>query len=278
MSKEPNKAGPEKTSQSGSGVPRAAIIVVAVAAALALLVYNFYTPAPTPTPPTETTSATGTSTTDTGASGTSSSDPTTSGATTAASGTPATPPTPDVAIDELMKPGPLPDVVLGNPDAPVTIVEYASMTCPHCAHFHAEVLPEVKTKYIDTGKAKLIFREFPLDNLAVGVSMLARCVEPSKFNAFISTMFKSQRDWAVGEGSPLPKLLEISKQAGFTEDSFNKCLENQKLQEDIVAVRTRADENFGITGTPTFFINGVKLKDGFGIEEFDKVMNAFGQG
>jgi protein-disulfide isomerase len=177
-----------------------------------------------------------------------------------------------------MKPGPLPDIVMGDANAPVTIVEYASMTCPHCAHFHQKVLPQVKAKYIDTGKAKLIFREFPLDNLAIGVSMLARCSEPSKFNAFVSTMFKTQQVWAAGEGSPLPKLKEITKQAGFTDEAFDKCLANQKLQDDVVAVRTRADENFNITGTPTFFLNGVKLKEGFGIEDFDKVMKALGHG
>ena len=177
-----------------------------------------------------------------------------------------------------MKPGPLPDIVLGNASAPVTIVEYASMTCPHCAHFHTQVLPQVKAKYIDTGKAKLIFREFPLDNLAVGVSMLARCGDPTKFHALVSTMFRTQLDWATGEGSPLTKLKEITKQAGFTEESFNKCLENQKLQEDIVAGRTRADEVLKISATPTIYVNGVQLKDGFGIEEFDKIMKAFGQG
>lgn len=175
-----------------------------------------------------------------------------------------------------MKPGALEDIVLGDANAPVTIVEYASMTCPHCAHFHKEVLPQVKAKYIDTGKAKLIFREFPLDNLAMGVSMLARCGGPVKFHAFLSSMFKTQLDWAAGEGSPLPKLKEITKQAGFTDESFDTCLADQKLQENIAAIRDRADKNFGITGTPAFFINGVKLKEGFGIEDFDKVMKALG--
>jgi protein-disulfide isomerase len=169
-------------------------------------------------------------------------------------------------------------MVLGDANAPVTIVEYASMTCPHCADFHQNVLPQLKAKYVDTGKAKLIFRDFPLDNLAIGVSMLARCGDPSKFHAFISTMFKTQLTWAAGEGSPLPKLKEITKQAGYSDETFDKCLANQQLQQDIVAIRTRADEKFGITGTPTFFVNGVKLKEGFGLEEFDKVMKALGHG
>jgi protein-disulfide isomerase len=301
--KKPSSTGPANK----KGIPTGGLIAVAVAAALSVLVYSFYTPAPAPSTSSETTtsgpatsggtaSSGGTSATTTSGTTAASGSTTSDGASTAtvatdtsASGTatpaataeaetPATPPTPDVSIEELMAPGALPDIVLGNADAPVTIVEYASMTCPHCAHFHTEILPQIKAKYVDTGKAKLIFREFPLDNLAIAVSMLARCGGDVRFHAFLSTMFKTQLQWATGEGSPIPKLKEISKQAGFTEESFNKCLEDTKLQENIAAIRSRADEKFGITGTPTFFINGVKLKDGFGVEDFDKVMKALGHG
>ncbi len=303
MSQDKKSSGSQHKPAKSGGIPTGGLIAVAVAAALAVLVYNFYTPSPAPSTNTQTSSsgATTTSTdsgssttttsgtdtsvsgssstttaTDTSSGGTASSSSTTTSTETAA--TPSTPPTPDVALEELMKPGALEDIVLGDANAPVTIVEYASMTCPHCANFHTSVLPLVKTKYIDTGKAKLIFREFPLDNLAMGVSMLARCGGPVKFHAFISSMFKTQLDWAAGEGSPLPKLKEITKQAGFTDESFDKCLADQKLQEDIGAIRDRADKNFGITATPTIFINGVKLKEGFGLEEFDKIMKALGHG
>lgn len=303
MSQDKKSSGSEHRPAKSGGIPTGGLIAVAVAAALAVLVYNFYTPSPAPSTNTETSASSGTatdsgtsttttsgtttsttgssSTTTTTATDTSSSDTASSSSTTTATetaATPSTPPTPDVAIEELMKPGALEDIVLGDANAPVTIVEYASMTCPHCASFHTTVLPQVKAKYIDTGKAKLIFREFPLDNLAMGVSMLARCGGPVKFHAFVSSMFKTQLDWATGEGSPLPKLKEITKQAGFTDESFDKCLADQKLQEDIGAIRDRADQNFGITATPTIFINGVKLKEGFGIEEFDKVMKALGHG
>ncbi len=303
MSQDKKSSGSQPKPAKSGGIPTGGLIAVAVAAALAVLVYNFYTPSPSPSTNTQTSSsgATTTSTdsgssttttsgtdtsvsgssstttaTDTSSGGTASSSSTTPSTETAAAA--STPPTPDVALEELMKPGALEDIVLGDANAPVTIVEYASMTCPHCANFHTSVLPQVKTKYIDTGKAKLIFREFPLDNLAMGVSMLARCGGPVKFHAFISSMFKTQLDWATGEGSPLPKLKEITKQAGFTDESFDKCLADTKLQENIGAIRDRADQNFGITATPTIFINGVKLKEGFGLEEFDKIMKALGHG
>lgn len=311
MSNDAKKPG--DTGAKKRGVPAGGLIAVAVAAVLSVLVYNFYTPSPTPTA-TETTSSgatTATSGSSTTASGTTTSTETsgtstTSSSTTSASGTAATDTaasgtatdtsaaggtaatttadatpvsiTPDVAIADLMAPGALPDIVLGDAKAPVTIVEYASMTCPHCARFQTEVMPQLKTKYVDTGKAKMIFREFPLDQLAVAVAMLARCGGEVKFHAFLSTMFKTQLTWATGEGSPLPKLKEIAKQAGFTDESFDKCLADEALQKNILDIRARADEKFGITGTPTFFINGIKLKDGSELEDFDKVMKALGQG
>ena len=179
---------------------------------------------------------------------------------------------PDFPLAELLVPGPLPDNVLGNAKAPVTIVEYASMTCPHCANFHTTTFKELKTKYIDTGKAKLIFREFPLDNLAASVSLLSRCVEPSKFFGFIGVMFENQQVWAYGEGDPRPRLLVLAKQAGFTEESFNKCITDQAMLDKVVAVRQRADDVFKVGSTPTFFINGHLLKGGGDLAEFETLM------
>ncbi|MEQ1712424.1 MAG: thioredoxin domain-containing protein, partial [Hyphomicrobium sp.] len=139
----------------------------------------------------------------------------------------------EVSVEELMKPGELPDVVLGPADAKVTVVEYASMTCGHCAKFHTGVFPEIRKKYIDTGKIRFVMREFPLDNLAAATSMLARCASPEKTGdktyALIDTFFAKQADWAFKEGSPVPRLFEIAKQAGFTQESFDKCLTDQKL-------------------------------------------------
>lgn len=176
-----------------------------------------------------------------------------------------------VPVEELMKTD-LPEIVIGKADAPVTIVEYASMTCGHCATFHNTVLPKLKEKYIDTGKAKLVFREFPLDNVAAAVSMLARCVGGDGAATFISEMFKRQNDWAFGRGNPVPRLFEMSRQAGFTQASFDKCLTDQQLLEKIEAGRKRASEKFGVNATPTFFVNGKRLT-GVSLADFEKAID-----
>lgn len=176
----------------------------------------------------------------------------------------------EVPVEELMKPGPLPDLVLGSPDAKVTIVEYASMTCPHCASFHNNVLPELKKKYVDTGQVRFVFREFPLDNLAAAGSMLARCADDNAF-AMLEVLFQKQDEWVV-RNDPVSKLFDIAKQAGFTKESFDKCLTNDELLAQIEAVRTRANEQFGVSSTPTFFINGKRLSGGGTMSDFDRAL------
>ena len=177
---------------------------------------------------------------------------------------------------DLMKAGALPDMVMGNADAPVTIIEYASMTCPHCAHFQETTFPELKKQYIDTGKVRYIFREFPLDNLAAAAFMLARCAgkdDSSKYFAIIDTMFKQQRQWAVEK--PIPPMLAIAKQAGFTEQSFDACLANQDVLDGIEKVRQRAIKQYKVESTPTFFINGTKLAGALSLEEMAKVIDPY---
>ena len=176
----------------------------------------------------------------------------------------------EIPIDQLMASGTLPEIVIGKADAPVTIVEYASMTCGHCGNFHNNVLPKIKEKYIDTGKARLVLREFPLDNLGAAAAMLARCAGGDKAAGLIEVLFEQQQTWAFSR-TPLPELQKIAKQAGFTEESFNKCLSDQKLLDQIVAVRERASRDFGVNSTPTFFINGKRLRGG-GLEDFDKAI------
>jgi len=179
----------------------------------------------------------------------------------------------EIPVEELMKPGPLSELVLGNADAPITVVEYASMTCGHCAHFHTTVFPTLKEKFIDTGKVRFIMREFPLDNLAAAASMLARCAGDGKTFPLISVLFAKQDDWAFVKGDPRPELMKFAKQAGFTQESFEKCLTDQKLLDDISAVRSRAAETFGVNATPTFFVNGKKL-NGVGLADFEKAFEA----
>lgn len=178
---------------------------------------------------------------------------------------------PDV---EMMAPEALPDMVMGNDKAAVTVIEYASMTCPHCAHFQETTFPELKKRYIDSGKIRYIFREFPLDNLAAAASMLARCAgenDKNKYFAMIETLFNQQGTWAVER--PLPPLLAIAKQAGFTEQSFNACLSNQKVLDGIEAVRQRAIDKFKVGSTPTFFINGNSYAGAMSIDEMAKVID-----
>jgi protein-disulfide isomerase len=174
---------------------------------------------------------------------------------------------------ELAEPGPDGDVVLGDEKAPVTIIEYASMTCGHCAHFSVTTFPELKTRYIDTGKVRFIMREFPLDPLAAAGFMLARCAGKDKYMPMVETLFAKQADWVVQK--PLDPLKEIAKQAGFTGESFEQCLANQKILDSIQAVRDRASQKLGVNSTPTFFVNGKKMNGDLPIEEFAKVIDPY---
>jgi protein-disulfide isomerase len=167
-----------------------------------------------------------------------------------------------------MAPGPLGDQILGAANAPVTIIEYASMTCPHCSHFHETTFPEMKTKYIDTGKVRFIFREFPLDPLAAAGSMLARCAGKDKYFPMIDALFSQQKDWVVQK--PLAPMLAIAKQAGFTQQTFDECLANQQMLNGIEESRTRAASKFNVNSTPTFFINGKIFRGALTPEELEK--------
>lgn len=177
----------------------------------------------------------------------------------------------DVNMTELLKPGALPDKQLGKDDAKVTIVEYASMTCPHCAHFAATTFPELKTKYIDTGKARYILREFPFDPSAEAGFMLARCSKDNYF-PMVDVLFKQQANW-VGVNNTKDALLQISKLAGFTQESFEACLTDQKLLDDVRSVQKRGADEFKVDSTPTFFINGKTYKGAMSIEEISAIID-----
>jgi len=176
-----------------------------------------------------------------------------------------------VADADLMQAGPLGDEVMGSDKAPVTIIEYASMTCPHCAHFALNTFPDLKEKYIDTGKVRFILREFPLDPVAAGAFMLARCAGKDKFYPVVDLLFRTQQTWAVEE--PLKPMLATVKQAGFTEQSFKECLANQKVLDGIEWVRKHGSDKFHIDSTPTFFINGQMHKGALSFEDFQKLID-----
>ena len=160
-----------------------------------------------------------------------------------------------VPIEDLHKPGPIHENVLGKADAPVTIVEYASLTCPHCATFHLKTLPAVKAEFIDTGKARLIFRDFPFDGVAMAATMLARCAAPEKFFSMMDVLFQRQTDWAFVK-DPEAALIAIGKEQGFSQEKFDACLQNQAIYDGVLAVRQKAYETFKVDSTPTVFING----------------------
>ena len=172
---------------------------------------------------------------------------------------------------DVAKPVSLPDMVLGPKDASVTITEYASMTCPHCAAFNAEVFPKIKSTYIDTGKVRYVFREFPLDIKAAAGSMLARCIakdDAGKYFTVIDLLFKSQGDWVMKNTTET--LTRIGKQAGLSQQGVESCLKDQALLDKISADQKYASDVLKVNSTPTFFINGEVIKGEASFDEFEK--------
>lgn len=172
---------------------------------------------------------------------------------------------------DVAKPQSLPDMALGPANAPVTITEYASMTCPHCADFNEKVFPKIKSEYLDTNKIRYVFREFPLDIKAAAGSMLARCIakdDSGKYFAVIDMLFKQQNDWVVKNTTET--LTRIGKQAGLSQQAVEECLKDQALLDKIAADQKFAAEVLKVNSTPTFFINGEMIKGDTRFEEFDK--------
>lgn len=163
------------------------------------------------------------------------------------------------------------DMVVGSDDAPVTIIEYASMTCPHCADFHVNTYGKLKEAYIDTGKVRLVFREFPLDGLALQASMLARCAGPKRFFAFIDVLFTQQAGWARA-ADPMAALARIGRLGGIGAKKFEACLADRALGDSILKTRLDGGSEYDITGTPTFIVNGEKHKGSFSFPAFERVL------
>ena len=164
------------------------------------------------------------------------------------------------------------DRILGKPDAPITIFEYASLTCPHCADFDQNMLPKLKAEWIDTGKARLIFRDFPLDPAAVRAAMLARCAPPDQFYAFIDALFHSQRNWGVSGNVDEP-LGKLAKVAGMSDEQFAACMKDEAVQKRVLDSRLEAEQQYKVESTPTFFINGVRVVGVQPYPEFEKALN-----
>ncbi len=175
------------------------------------------------------------------------------------------------SASDVAKPVSLPDMALGPANAPVTITEFASMTCPHCAAFNEAVFPKIKSEYIDTGKIRYVLREFPLDIKAAAGSMLARCIakdDSGKYFAVIDMLFKQQGDWVMKNTTAT--LIRIGRQAGLSQQGVDDCLKDQALLDKIAADQKYAREVLKVHSTPTLFINGEKITGETSFEEFDK--------
>ncbi len=165
------------------------------------------------------------------------------------------------------------DHVLGEPDAPITIIEYASLTCPHCAHFHETGFQKLKENYLDTGKARFIFRHFPLDRYAFQASVLAECAGDTKFFPLIDILFSRQAEWTRTK-NPTDALIKIGKQAGVGQQKFEACLADEKLGESILNERLTGANDYDVTSTPTLFINGEKYEEDRSFEVLDSYLKS----
>ncbi|MBC6444866.1 MAG: DsbA family protein [Alphaproteobacteria bacterium GM202ARS2] len=163
--------------------------------------------------------------------------------------------------------------VMGSTDAPVTLIEYASLTCGHCANFHNNVLPALKKRYIDSGKVKLVYRDYPLDIYALRAAMLARCSGDDKFFAFLKVLYQQQNNWARAR-DPLVELVHIANIGGIKGEDFKQCVGNKGLEDAILEERLRADKAYKITGTPTLIINEQKYTGAVTVEAISQALDA----
>jgi protein-disulfide isomerase len=170
----------------------------------------------------------------------------------------------------LNQPPQIGEMAMGPDTAKVTVIEYASASCPHCASFYKETFPALKSEYIDTGKIRFVFREFPHNQPGLAAFMLARCAPKEKYFPMVDMFFQQQEQWLA---NPKDGLFKIAQLAGFTQATFDACLKNEQVAKGIIAVRDDASNKFGVEGIPTFFVNGKKLDAGSTIEDFRKVID-----
>ena len=163
------------------------------------------------------------------------------------------------------------DFIIGQATAPVTIIEYASLTCPHCARFHDQVLPALKKGLIESGKVRLVYRDFPLDQLAMAGSVLARCAGRDRYFAFLDVLFRDQARWARSQ-DPVQALSQIARLGGMGKEKFESCLKDQMLQEVILKQRLDGSQKYQVNSTPTLIINGKKYSGGLTLDQIKAVV------
>ena len=165
------------------------------------------------------------------------------------------------------------EIILGNPDAPITVIEYASMSCPHCASFHLNTLPIIKEEYIDTGKVKFVFRDYPFNLPALQASMIIRCVGESVYHKYINALFSMQKKWVKSKGSA-EKLFEIMNNSGMSKEEFDICLNDKDMENKILSGQLEAQKQLSINTTPSFIINGKKLEGNKPIDTFRNIFES----
>lgn len=163
------------------------------------------------------------------------------------------------------------DIIKGDPNAPVTVIEYASMTCGFCARFHNEIYPEIEERYVDTGKVKFVFRPFPLDPVAARASMLIKCVGPERSEAMIDLLFTSQNTWAR-QGNPDANLITLASQAALSQADVEACYGDEEHLAWLDRSYQEGAETLNVDSTPTFFINGERVSGVPRIDEFSALI------
>ena len=165
------------------------------------------------------------------------------------------------------------DMVMGLANAPVTVIEYASLTCSHCARFHENSLPQLKSNYVEKGLVKFVFRDFPLDGLALRGAMVARCAGPERYFAFLDAMFKQQRSWALADqGEAIGALKRLARFGGMAAETFDGCLNNKDVETAVLKSRIRGEQEFRVESTPTLIINGKRYPGALESDELDKIL------
>jgi len=163
------------------------------------------------------------------------------------------------------------DKILGSPEAPVTMIEYASLTCPHCATFHNDSLPRIKSELIEKGLMRLVFRDFPLDQVALRAALLARCAPDERYFNLLEVLFRTQSDWAQA-ADPAGALAQIGRTAGMSQATIDGCVTDQARVDRIVAGYQEAQSSFDVRSTPTFIINGEKHTGTLAFEDIEKIV------